>query len=370
MKRFSPFLIPALCIAPPALAETGDSALREAMTTLPAYIFTSSELDLGFFLDVAVQRTRGPDEAKNLSILGPVSELQALSTLFNAAAHNNVAEWSQKAGVEPAGIRYFAGFGVPPMGVTIWGFTDEAGASATFDGLSARGFTVLDGMENTLANGDPMGMDLTRRDITDPWIGSMGRTSVVTRQGAQFLHAATPEAYAPILDGAPSLLDSPTGQTLLAALEGQPAPVVQTVFFSPALGLHVADPLPILEAGSHAEAQAALDARQAELSDGVPLYSGAVLAELDDAGKTIGLIALAYPDCATAEAAAQKSASLWPQMGGDMAEATITPGHTDAGAAGCAATLTITTPDGNARSFLAPIDGVFTRNFPPIRIGQ
>lgn len=374
MKHWSHLFIGALCIAPPALAETGDSALREAMATLPAQIFTAPQVDLGYFLDISVQAARGTDAASGLAVLAraPVTQVRPVESLVGAAMSGDLAEWAEKAGAEPAQIRYFAGFGQPPADVAIWGFTDEASASATFDGLSERGFTPLNGLKPIVANGEPMGMDPTKRDMTDPWTGQMGRISVVTRQGAKLLQADRPEAIAPALPGAPSLLDDPAGQTLLAALEGQTAPVAQALFFGPAMGLAGGiDPAIILQAGTAAEAQAAFQAHMASLPEGVPLYGGAVLADLDDAGKTIGLVALAYPDCAMAEAAAQKAASLWPQLvSSDMEQATVTPGHTDAGAAGCAATLTITTPDGNPGSYMMPAYNLYLLNFPPIRIGQ
>ena len=65
------------------------------------------------------------------------------------------------------------------------------------------------------------------------------------------------------------------------------------------------------------------------------------LADLQGAGGPVMVLALAYGDCATAEAAAAQAALLWPQSAGGTLTGEAAPSHVDAGEAGCAAVISV-----------------------------
>ena len=59
MRRFSGIFIGLLCTASPALAQTENSVLRDAMAVLPEQIFLPPYNGVAHFVDLAVQAPRG-----------------------------------------------------------------------------------------------------------------------------------------------------------------------------------------------------------------------------------------------------------------------------------------------------------------------
>lgn len=370
MRRFSGIFIGLLCAAPPAFAQDTNSALHDAMAVLPEQVFMQTNTGLAHFVDLSAQAARGSEQAPGLAWLqrSPAVDLRPVASLAEASMRGSTEEWAQKAGTDVDTLSYFAGYGVPPNVVTIWGFTDEAAANAAFAGLAERGFTEMEGMPGVLANGEPMQVNLMSRDPASPWSGMMGETSVVTQMGSHFLHASGPDAFAPSLQDQPAMIDSAPGKTLLAALEAQGKPVAQASFFSLALGLSAADPGAVLGTTSPAEAKATMEAAAANAAEGVPPYFGGVMADLVEDGKSVAVIALAYPDCATAEAAAAGAAALWPKGGVYPENVTVTASHVDAGAPGCAAVLTVESPESDPSNYQMAVGGIFRRDLASIRV--
>ena len=372
MRRFSGIFIGLLCTASPALAQTENSVLRDAMAVPPEQIFLPPYNGVAHFVDLAVQAPRGNDQAPGLAWLSrspAAADLRPLSALAGATLHGETGAWSEQAGTEIDKLSYFAGYGSPPATVTIWGFTDQASADATFAGLAERGFTELGDMPGVVANGEPGQMNLASRDPANPWSGMLGETSVVARMGSHFLHSTIPAAFAPVLEGQPALIDSAAGKSLLAALEAQDRPLAQATFFNVANGMYMPDPTLAMGGKSPAEAEAAMKAATAETSAGVPIYFGGMMADLVEDGKSVALIALAYPDCATAEKAAASAAALWPTTDSIYpADVTVTASHVDAGGPGCAAVLIAESPESNKSNYQMAVGGIFRRDFPPIRL--
>ncbi|TKW67606.1 MAG: hypothetical protein DI616_04600 [Paracoccus denitrificans] len=372
MRRILTALAGLVCAASPGSAQDESSTLRDAMAFLPEAIFNASSRDLGHFVDVAIQAPRGRNDLPGLAFLQqmPASQLRPVSSLAMAAMQSGLEEWSENAGADLADIRYFAGFGTPPEDVTIWGFTDEASAGATFAGLEERGFTEIDGMAGVMANGEPLQINIANRDPANPWTGQMGQTSVVTRQRAHLLHAAGPTAFEPLLQGQASMVESAPGKSLLAALLAQEKPVAQATFFGPQLGFYSPQPGPMPDPMSSPEDNAAIKAEMEKSQAGVPVYFGGVVADLVQEGKTVAVIALAYPDCATAEKAAARAAALWPESGGDAPETTVSASHVDAGGAGCAAVLSVEAPDSIESAFGLTAGRILRQDLASVRIGQ
>lgn len=372
MRRLITVLAGLFCTASPGFAQDDSSTLRDAMAFLPEAIFNGSSSELAYFVDVAVQAPRGKNDLPGLALLqnSPAAGLRPVYSLAMAPMLGSLEDWSENAGADLAAIRYFAGFGTPPEVVTIWGFTDEAAASATFAGLGERGFTEIDGMAGVMANGEPLQINIENRHPTNPWTGPLGQTSVVTQRGTHFLHAAGPQAFEPILQGQPPMIDSAPGKSLLAALLAQDKPVAQATFFGPLLGSYGPDPGPMIDPMSSTEDSAAIATEKTESQAGVPVYFGGVVADLVQEGKSAAVIALAYPDCTTAEKAAARAATLWPEGGIYPPETAVSASHVDAGGAGCAAVLSVEAPDSIVSIFGLMAGSILGRDFSPIRIGQ
>lgn len=246
--------------------------------------------------------------------------------------------------------------GQPPATVSVWGFADDH-AAAAYSGLSAQGFSRTGLLPGMIANGQPDVTDIAARDPANPWRGPLGQASVVAPSGPVLLQAGNAAA-----------LETPAGQTLLAALEAQPGTVLQAAFLGPYHGLGGIDPV-MLIGNTPDEARAALERATAEATEGVPLWQGAVLADLQAAeGPPALILALAYADCPTAKAAAAHAATLWQAMDESAAGATVTS-HAET-ALGCAAVLRASGPDETPRPFSRAVAALMSGNLPPLRIGR
>lgn len=363
MMRQAATVALALFCGQGALAQDGEDNLRAALDVLPAGVFTATGYEMVRYLDLSrLAALNGGELDRKAFQRGQTGGgLRPVDSLAMAGPE----EWAAKAGVAAEALRFVAGHGQPPHEVAIWGLADEATATAAFEALPARGFTPA-GMPGVLANGEPGAANMALRDPADPWRGMLGQTSVVTRSGPVLLHSTDVAAFAPILGATAPIGTTTTGQTLLAGLEAQPGEVVQAMIFGPALGLHSGiDPAALMTATPE-EARAALEAGAAP---GVPLYSGAILADLQGPDGPVLVLALAYGDCATAEKAAARAAALWPQSLKGAIGGEARPAHTDAGEAGCAALITVASPGETNASYGRAVGAMMQRDLAPIRIG-
>lgn len=324
-------------MATSARAQENDT-LRAAFSVLPASVLAPSGFDAARYVDLALlaEQNGGILDQMALSRDATASGLRP----FDALAIAGPDQWSATSGVNLSDMRFIAGFGQPPREVAVWGLADEATAVSTFEGLQSMGFAPSGFLPGIIANGEPGHMDLAGRDPANPWSGAMGQTSVVTQQGASLLHAVDAAAFAPVLGGA-ALGDTDAGATLIAALEAQQGGVLQAWVFGPATGLDAGIDPAILLTASPEEARAAIEAQMGTSAAGVPLYGAAVMADVVGETEPQLLIAPAYGDCTIAEAAAARAAALWLQSAGGSVAGEATAGHVDAGARGCAATVTV-----------------------------
>lgn len=369
MKRHVPAIALALLCGQVALAqESGESSLRAALSVLPAEIFSPARTGLARYLDLSVLAGLHGGQLDRAAFLRGHSGagLRPVDALVMAGPE----EWSASSGIGIAGLRFFAGHGQPPHEVAIWGFADEETAAEAFAGLAGRGFAPVGLLPGVVANGEPGRMDMSARDPADPWRGTLGQTSVVALRGPVFLHAVDSAAFAPILGAASPASGSAAGVVLLAGLEAQEGAVVQAMLFGPALGLHSGIDLAMLMTGTPEEARAALEEAMAAPVPGVPLYSGAVLADLQGAGGPVMVLALAYGDCATAEAAAAQAALLWPQSAWGAVTGEAVPSHVDAGEAGCAALISVAGEGETNDPYGRAIGAIMQQDLLPIRIGM
>jgi len=362
MTKMAPVLALALTVGTPALAQ--DSNLRAALSVLPDTVFSGLTPDIGRYVDFSAlaEAHGGPlgREALSRALLGGgIRPAEAL-------ALGTPEGFAEKAGIDSAALSFVAGVGQPPGAVSIWGLASGEAASAAFSALSLQGFAEQP--SGMIANGQPGVVDLAGRDPADPWRGPMGQASVVALSGPALLQAGDATVLEPLLGDMTSALDMAAGKTILAGLEAQEGTVLQAAFLGPWHGLSSIDPA-ILAGKGPDDARAALQQAAGAAGGGLPLWQGAALADVETAEGPTLILAFAYDDCATAQAAAEGALELWRGMDGtaeDVAEASVA----EAAPSGCAAILHVMHPGGSPSPFNKAMHGLRSRNLPALRIGS
>lgn len=343
-RLFAATLFGTFTAAAPGLA--GTETLREALGQLPEVILANPAGELAYFLDMEEllalpQPEDGtPQIARGMEMAGGLPPMQALATA-------GPGPWEEKAGIGLESLRYLAGFGASPHGISIWGLEEET--SAALPGiLTERGFAPAAGdvPDGALANGEPMQTDLTMADAADPWRGRMGQASLVALRDTVLIQSPTPEGLAAVAQPEPpaSAADHAIVRTILdgidAAAEG---PIVQAMLISPAFGLPQIDPAVLLQAGRDGidRVRAVMEAQVAAGSEGIPVYLGGLIADIQTGQHPALVIALAYPDCDIAEAAGAALVQRWQQHPGDALPAETRWQAVPATEGFCAATVTI-----------------------------
>ncbi|SED61324.1 hypothetical protein [Rhodobacter sp. 24-YEA-8] len=361
----------AMTWLPAAASAREDADLRVLMALLPASVFTSAEQGYVEYLGLAQLLGKdGSLSSEHLARLAwganirPVAALGADPALFRA-----------RSGIGLSDLRWLAGFGQAPQEISLWGFPDASAAQGAFDGLADLGFARAGLLPGVLANGDPGAMDFARSDVADPWRGPMGRTSTVTLRDAALLQAATSADFAPVLGASTTALESDAGRIALAGVEYESEGVIQALILSPlAVGAQSVDPA-FLIGKTQEEAQAAFEAEVANISAGLPLYSGAILAEVVTPSGAQAVLSLAYPSCAEAEEALARAPLLWTMMNPAYvpAAARLT-GQTVDAAPGCAARIVLAPAEdseaGNLPVLRSVVTGIQFRDVAILRIGS
>ncbi|WP_439816590.1 hypothetical protein [Zavarzinia sp. CC-PAN008] len=351
----------------PARADEAQAtaALRAAFAQLPDAAFHRNDAEQAWFVDmqpIAQASGEARTEAVRRMVLG--SSLPPLDALRMVGPD----AWAAAGAPPLSDIRHVAGFGQPPIPVTVWTMRDAAAAAAVLDGLEDGDFEPVPGRAGMLSNGAPMEVNLTRRQPASPWRGLLGRSYFVAANGAAIIQAPGPEPVAALLDlGEPARLTS--NVLVTAALDGLDtaaagAEIRQAMLVSPTIGTGGLDPAAMLGAGGDMDTlRAKLEAAQAKAARGVPPFFSGLVADVQTGPHPGMAVSLVYADCATAEQAAARLAEAWTE-----AFATITPGTAKVATAPsgtlCAAAVTITAQDASGNSnplFLRVYDGHVSR---------
>lgn len=331
-------------------AQTADSPLRDALAALPLDLMTEPDPKLAAFIDVpalAALNARAQDGKVHHSRVAFATNDIPLQALMSGSTE----DWRERAGVDRAEIRYFADFGQPPYGLTIWGLNGPGQAQEFLSRLTANGFTALAAEDGLYANGTPMKMDITRKAPLNPWFGQLGQASVIAVHGDALLQSRSPDPVTRVLAAERSLLDLLEPAVTGIEHAARNATVVQAGVYSPHLGLSSGDMATIMTSLPNEVTTEDLR-RQIEQNEnsGLPLYLGAIIADLQS-GDTPGLaISLAYSDCDTAEQVGMVVADKWSATIGQTVAGEITA-ETVPGQAGngCAAVLSVTGDAGDQR---------------------
>lgn len=339
MRRYVVAATLMLTTSMPAMAQNLD-ALRDALDHLPATLLSQQHGDLAYFADVQVIMKLGDGDAAPLSRsrLMPMAAITALQTLPGSGP----TEWEAKAGTAVEKLRYFAGHGRAPNVYSYWGLADEAAAGELIANLQTNGFENA-GPEGVVGNGEPMRMDPSKIDPTDPWRTRIGAAQFAAAKGTNVVQANIPQAAQNAAAEQASLGDNPILQTALAGLEQSigDSQIVQAVAISPMFGMAGLDPVALVGSTPDIdETRQRLEERMAELAQGIPPYLGGLIVDVHQHRPGVG-IALAYPDCTAAQAATRALTSRWTEIADDSAQGEIVTSTVQGENGLCAATLSV-----------------------------
>ena len=370
--------------AAPAQAEDGQGfTLHEALAYMPASMLDSPTPPFAVFVNVqaalALGRASGQTQALTTRMRAGLP-LRAVAALEAGDA----ARWQQATGLPPNAVQYLAGFGKPATMTTIWGLGSSDRVEQFMQHLPARGFEPIaaSGLSRAVANGQPLVLDLSRREAANPWLGARGQTSIAAPLPTAVVQTGAPQAAATLQHIAPerSLAEHEAIRPALEALQSavqDGAQIVQAVVVAPPAA---AAPLtPAARAALRGHTPAPVSEVQ------VPAYTGAIVADVQTNGQPAVGIALTYDDCVAATAAGDTLARAWqaadpagsvPRADGQpQAQATttvqVTTHPSSAGACAVLARLGSATQDGVTNPVF---DGLLARlqeqDLPLLRIGN
>ncbi|MBF0678268.1 MAG: hypothetical protein IR164_04935 [Devosia sp.] len=327
----------------PALAQNLDaftSALRhapEALLVQPARVQFS-------FVDIWALKALADLEGMTLGADGLLRTQLGYELRPIAALHaGGVAAWEAKSRVPLDQLGSVSGFGSIPDNVAIWSLADDTSANSLRDALVADGFAPV-GEQGALGNGTPMVPDLRNRDPSNPWRSAVGAASFVMTHGNAVVQAARPEVLPILLDGQRSVAENTIVATALTGLEQSAGDgwIVQAMVISPAFGAGRVDfsSFTVPDGGSSAQMREKIEASLEASAKGIPFYLGGVIADVQLDGPGVA-IALVYPDCTTAGAAAEAIAKRWVETMPETAQGKMTVTSGDSVNGLCSALVTV-----------------------------
>lgn len=346
----------ALSMTSAAFAAGATHVLREALGALPAEILLNPDPIQAEFIDVRALFGLSEQVNSEAGVLRRATLAQGLrpmQTLQRSGADAAaLAAWEAAGGVGLDDVRYFAGFGQPPVVLTLWGLTDSATVGQVMDGLSARGFAPVAEHTAMWANGASMEVDFAQREPGNPWRGDLGQSSFVGPAGDALVHASGPAPVAFVMGAGGGAADNVIIATALAGLDmavGDHA-LVQAMVFSPAIGLSAGPDMSglITPNVTPAQVQEAYAAAIAAAGEGVPPYFGGIVADVQFGERPGVSVALSYGDCAMAEQAASVAETRWHASLAHAGAVETEAMAVAFGDAGCAAVLNVIGEPGGA----------------------
>ncbi|WP_079210830.1 hypothetical protein [Brucella pituitosa] len=357
-----------------ALALNSTENLQQALAQIPQTALSNPDAMQILFVDI--KAWRGLDEAapsadamRRLTLVQQIPALQPIGY--------GLDEWSSHAKIAFDDVAYFAAFGQAPGTVTYWGLKDQASVAQLLESLKSSDFVAGDpAIPGLLQNGEAGKMDLSKANAKDPWRGTMGTARFVLPLGQALVDTASAEAIKQLAQPSPSVAENDVILTAIAGLNHAMAPdegaLVQAAVISPILGAEGIDPEKLLAAAAldHDAAQKQFEALVKEQGRGLPPYLAGIIADAQIKAAPAVAIALAYPDCQTADKALAAIKSAWGEM--KAAQNAQFSGESLAADKLCAAVVTLTAAkaDNASNPLLSEImDRYMQRDLPLLRIG-
>ncbi len=380
LKKFAETLAAAALLCSVAGNALADSELRQALAKVPAGMAVAKGGFAASFIglrDLHALGLRTGDPAKGM---GQRLSLGGADTV-TAFAMNTDKTWENYTGIAPAGLSSFLFYGNPPATVVLWRFSERDGVRPFLKGLESRGFSSANGI---WSNGEPMKFNIAKADYINPFLGRLGRASMLAPFDGGVVQSADPRAASAASGIAAK--DSLAGlPPVAAALDGVESAagggyIPQAVVITPAVWLPGVDVADLLD-GPSGDMKALADKMAAKAAQpGVPLTIGAIIADIEtrEPARRGVVIALPYADCQTAKQAGDLFADRWKNASDSAgmtgaartgAEAVAT---TFQGKDACVATVSLLREpeDGPGnRVFRYVIDAIMKRNFKALQAG-
>ncbi|EKF61548.1 hypothetical protein QWE_00050 [Agrobacterium albertimagni AOL15] len=362
-----------LATSPTALA-AGTDKLGDALSKFPQSVLTSSEPMQAYFVDMTLLQVLGKEAGSEQGFAQDRLDFAMIEAL-KPLMMGGVETWKQNSGIDLGQVHYFAGMGVPPQTVSVWGLDSEATATSVLSGLSAGEFEPV-GADGVIGNGEPMKVNIQARDIGNPWRDEMGRATFLSQTGNAIVQAATPDAVAGFLKNDETVRDHPVVSTLLGSLDAvsDTGGVVQAILISPTFGLQNGDPRSLTLSGTvnMDELRSQLASVMEQVGKGIPPYFGGIIADLQTDQPEL-VIALAYPGCDIAEAAAETVDQRWTDTMADSGPATLQTSTFEGADGLCAAVVSVAANSDHATITNPHAKAVFAkimrRQFDVLQIG-
>ncbi|PRH87338.1 hypothetical protein C5L14_11985 [Labrys okinawensis] len=225
------------------------------------------------------------------------------------------SSWQGDTGLKRDEISSFTEYGTPPRAVVLWRFTRPDMVDPFVTGLAKRGFSQIDG---TWRNGDPLKVDFTKRNPNNPFLGPLGRASMIAplKDGI----AQSPDPGAATEAGAVSAKTSLAGLAPFeAGLDGiekvaAQGSILQAIVLTPAIWMQGDDVTDLMATSPTVDKKALADKMAERAKKPItPVSMGAIIADVETkepAGSGV-VIALPYGDCDTAKEGARIFADKW-----------------------------------------------------------
>jgi hypothetical protein len=316
--------------------------LKDALGKFPQVIVTNPEPVQAYFVNMEALQAIGKEIGSERGYAEQRLDFAMIDALKPLAV-GGVETWQGNSGIGLAQVRYFAGMGVPPQTVSVWGLDSEQTATGLVKSLSEADFEPV-GSNGVVGNGQPMAPNMQARAIGNPWRDQLGRATFVGQSGAALVQSGMPAAVETFLRKDDAASDHPVVATSLVSLDA--IAVVQAMLISPAFGLQSADPGSIAVSGSTDidEVRSELEAAMDKAGQGIPPYFGGIIADVQNDQPEL-VISLVYADCEIAETAArmveQRFADAMTNSGPAMYETSTSEGVDGL----CAAVVAVTAED-------------------------
>ncbi|MFN7089264.1 MAG: hypothetical protein ACK4P4_01760 [Allorhizobium sp.] len=294
-----------------AFASAADM-LGDALSKFPHAIVTNPEPVQAYFVNMEALQAIGKEIAAEQGYAAQRLDFAMIDAL-GPLTMGGVETWKGNAGIDLPQVRYFAGMGVPPQMVSVWGLDSEQTATGMVNSLSDGDFEPV-GSTGVFGNGEPMVTNLQAREIGNPWRDQLGRATFVGQSGNALVQSGRPDAVEPFLEKNDAASDHPVVASALASLDefAEAGTVVQAMLISPAFGLQGADLFSMAPSNrtNLDELRSQLEAAADAAGQGIPPYFGGMIADVQNVRPEL-VITLVYPDCSIAATAAQMVEKRW-----------------------------------------------------------
>lgn len=321
----------AFLVSGTVASASGADGLGDALSKFPQAIVTNPEPVQAYFVNMEALQAIGKEIAAEQGYAAQRLDFAMIDAL-GPLTMGGVETWKSNAGVDLTQVRYFAGMGVPPQTVSVWGLDSEQTATSMVKSLSDGDFEPV-GSTGVLGNGEPMVTNIQARDIGNPWRDQLGRATFVGQSGDALVQSGRPDAVETFLGKDDAASDHPVVASALASLDefAEAGTVVQAMLISTAFGLQGADlgSVALSNRTNLDELRSQMEAAADAAGEGIPPYFGGIIADVQNVRPEL-VITLVYPDCEIAATAARMVEKRWvdamPESGPALVESSTLEG--------------------------------------------